>query len=301
MSTSKKAKKVQRKPSLKNNTPKYQMGTNDYVYTFCKDFNKDSLYNLYKDFDSFESDQINNLYIILCSNGGLPDCAYEIAHYIRKYAHKVIGLFPTTTYSSSVLVGLSCDELIFGTMGGWGPLDSQTPYYTADLGFQYDSTENIDACYKAIIDYGVKAMDESVRMIQKRTKLNPADSVKLSKYMVDAVVQPVLSKIDPITLGAYHRGSELASMYGVRILKDIMKMNIKNAWDICYDLTKGWPTHDFHIKQNELRSYGLPIKKPSPSILNALDTLKFRLDEAEPFQGFIEGKSLASTMDKIAA
>ena len=119
--------------------------------------------------------------------------------------------------------------------------------------------------------------------------------------MVDAVVQPVLSKIDPITLGAYHRGSELASMYGVRILKDIMKMNIKNAWDICYDLTKGWPTHDFHIKQNELRSYGLPIKKPSPSILNALDTLKFRLDEAEPFQGFIEGKSLASTMDKIAA
>ena len=119
--------------------------------------------------------------------------------------------------------------------------------------------------------------------------------------MVDAVVQPVLSKIDPNTLGAYHRGSELASMYGVRILKEIMKVDFDKAWDICYDLTKNWPTHGFHVKKKELQSYGLPVKEPSPSILNAMDAMKFRLDEAKPFQGFIEGNTVLSTMSKIAA
>ena len=73
------------------------------------------------------------------------------------------------------------------------------------------------------------------------------------------------------------------------------------AWDICYDLTKNWPTHGFHVKMNELQMYGLPVKKPSLSILNALDAMKFRLDEAEPFQGFIDGNTALLTMSKIAA
>ena len=78
-------------------------------------------------------------------------------------------------------------------------------------------------------------------------------------------------------------------------------MDINKAWDICYDLTKKWPTHGFHIKPNELQMYGLPVKKPSSSILDALDAMKFRLDEADPFQGFIDGNTVLSTMNKIAA
>ena len=278
-----------------------QSRKNDFTYVLCDDISPETMKRMYVDFNDLNVKNMDTLHLVLCSNGGSPSCAYEMAHYIRNYARRVIGLFPSITYSSSVLLGLSCNQLMFGSFGAWGPLDTQTPYYTADRGYDYDSTENIDACYKALIDYGVKAMDRSVGMIVKRTKLNSADSIKLSKHMVDAVVQPVLSKIDPNTLGAYHRGSELASMYGVRILKEIMKVDFDKAWDICYDLTKNWPTHGFHVKKKELQSYGLPVKKPSPSILNAMDAMKFRLDEAKPFQGFIEGNTVLATMSKIAA
>ena len=180
-------------------------------------------------------------------------------------------------------------------------MDTQSPNYMAEIGFEYDSTENIDACYNAIIDYVVKAMDKSVRTIIKRTKLSSADSVKLSKHMVDAVVQPVLSQIDPNTLGAYHRASDLASMYGVRILSDIMNIDTNKAWDMCYGLIKRYPTHGFHIKQNELKLIDLPVKSPSISVRKTLDAMKFRLDEKDNFQGFIDGRASLNTMNKIAA
>ena len=278
-----------------------QSRKNDFTYVLCDDISPETMKRMYVDFNDLNVKNMDTLHLVLCSNGGSPSCAYEMSYYMRNYANKVVGLFPSYVYSSAVLLSLSFDELHFGSFGFFGPMDTQSPNYMAEIGFEYDSTENIDACYKALINYGVKAMDQSVRMIVKRTKLNSADSIKLSKHMVDAVVQPVLSKIDPNTLGAYHRGSELASMYGVRILKDIMKMDINKAWDICYDLTKKWPTHGFHVKMNELQMYGLPVKKPSPSILNALDAMKFRLDEADPFQGFVDGNTALSTMSKIAA
>ena len=295
-------------PNLKqkNNTSlksikKTQSKKQDYTYVLYDDITPDTMKQMFFDFDKLGVREIDTLYFILCSNGGSPSCAYEMSYYMRNYTNKVVGLFPSYVYSSAVLLSLSFDELHFGSFGFFGPMDTQSPNYMAEIGFEYDSTENIDACYNAIIDYGVKAMDRSVRKIMKRTKLSSADSVKLSKHMVDAVVQPVLSQIDPNTLGAYHRASDLASMYGVRILSDIMNIDTSKAWDMCYGLIKRYPTHGFHIKQNELKLIDLPVKTPSISVRNTLDTMKFRLDEKDNFQGFIDGRASLNTMNKIAA
>ena len=80
-----------------------------------------------------------------------------------------------------------------------------------------------------------------------------------------------------------------------------MNIDTSKAWDMCYGLTKRYPTHGFHIKQNELKLIDLPVKTPSISVRNTLDTMKFRLDEKDNFQGFIDGRASLNTMNKIAA
>ncbi len=275
--------------------------TRNYVYVLYQDINVVSLKQLHLDFEKQNVKDIDTLYLVLCSNGGSPACAFELAYYLNGIAQKIIGMIPSFAYSSSSLLALSFDEIHLGSFGFLGPMDTQAPYYDAEKGYNYHSMENIDACCHAIIDYGIKAMDKSVRMILKQTDLNASDSIKLSKGMIESMIHPILNKIDPNTLGNYHRASDLASMYGVRILTDIMGIDINLAWGICEGMTKGYPTHGFHIKKSELKKIGLPIVEVSKQELKGLDRLKFRLEDLEPFQGFSEWGNKYSMIDKIAA
>ncbi len=292
--------KTQQAKILKNeNSNTLTLGKHDYVYTFYNDIDRDSLEKLYMDFTQLNVDRIENLYFVLCSRGGSPSSAFEMAYFLRNYADNIIGMIPSYAFSSSVILALSFDEIQFGTFGYFGPMDTQIPSYSAGIGFGFDSTENIEACYQAVIDYGLEAMDKAVKMILNKTELSPAEAISLSQGVLDSIVQPVLNKMEPKKIGDYFRSCELASTYGVRVLKDIQEMEIKDAWELCNCLTKGYPTHGFHIKENELKKLGLPIVTPHKDELRKLNNLCFFLENCPQFQGFSTVKNQYGILDEI--
>ena len=290
--------KIQKSTS---NSQMIKLDEQDFVYTLFADINRESLKQLYIDFSQLGDVKMDSLYFILCSNGGSPSCAFEMAYYLQKYAKRIIGLIPSYAYSSSVILALSFHEIQMSSFSYMGPMDTQTPSYSAGLGFGYNSTENIEACYNAVIDYGVRGLDKTVELILKKTDLSASESINLSKSVMNAVMEPVLTKIDPKDLGDYHRACKLASSYGVRVLKDIHDMDINDAWKLCGDLTKKYPTHGFHIKETELKKIGLPIKTPLKIDLKYMDRLAFQLDEIDNFQGFSKVRSQDSIIPNMAA
>jgi len=272
----------------------HQLGANDYVYILNDDMNLAALKKLHENFTAKGVTEMDTLYIVLNTSGGLPSIAFEMANYLRLIANRIIGFIPAGVFSSGVILAASFNELVMGGIRSHlTPIDIITDRaYTAGVGFNHDSTENLMACYDAVIEKACDALNTVTGIILEKSKLNIVDAILASKALTESAMRPILEKIDPQMLGSNYRARDLAAYYLYYVLVDIRGWDTTEAWDLAKHLSRGFPSHGFRIKSVQAKKLGLPVVEPTENDFIAMNQLAFMLDDMENFQEFSESHEL---------
>ncbi len=68
---------------------------------------------------------VDDLNVLIHTNGGHPNTAYLLIQQIRKFAKNVTFLIPHHAYSGGTLMALGSNQIIMGPYASLGPIDLQ--------------------------------------------------------------------------------------------------------------------------------------------------------------------------------
>jgi len=155
---------------------------------------------------------IQNLDLIIDSDGGDIGMAVKIVEICRHYSQKFTVIVPFFAKSAATIIALSADDLILGKIGELGPLDPQVKHPTLDMHISASSIKNA-------LEFLESSKDPDVRIT-----------------MAD--------KFDPLLIGAYIRSLGESKQY----LKEVPVIkNSKNREEIIEAFTGKYIDHGFPI------------------------------------------------------
>ena len=241
---------------------------------------------------------IKEIDVILESPGGSADWAYKLIRTFRESFPVVNIVVPYWAKSAATLFALGGSKIIMNEFGELGPLDTQLivdDYEKADMETQSalvdeQSLQTIEAHAVSLYHkmYGLSTKNKSRKIGMNRTVL--------SQQLLDFVAhfyQPLLSKIDPYSIGQKKRYLAVGEAYATRILikySDIDRDDIKDFVDY---LVNGCPDHGFAIDHGILSLFLKNAEKSSAIGKNYDEHLTkiskiFVRENVEDYVGFIE-------------
>lgn len=207
----------------------------------------------------------SNVLLCLATFGGDPDAGYRIGRCLQHYyAGNVILFAPSLCKSSGTLTAIASNHLIIGNEGELGPLDIQLRK-ADEIGEQSSGLD----IFKAVSFLEDRVMDEfsqylpAIRFGNGSTRF----SADIAAKLVQAVVEPIASQIDPIKIGEHQRAIGIAQKYG-ELLNEMTKILKGNALST---LIAGYPSHGFVIDRKEAEKLFSKVYKPCDTLLDLLE------------------------------
>lgn len=199
----------------------------------------------------------SNALLCLATFGGDPDAGYRIGRCLQHYYEGKVSVFvPSLCKSSGTLTAIAANHLIIGNQGELGPLDIQLRK-TDEIGEQSSGLD----IFKAVSFLENRVMDQFSQYLQTirfGTGVSTRLSADIAAKLVQSIIQPIASQIDPIKIGEHQRAVGIAQKYG-GLLNEMTKA-LKS--DALHTLIAGYPSHKFVIDRKEAKKLFNKVYKP---------------------------------------
>lgn len=199
--------------------------------------------------------QVDDLNVLIHTNGGHPNTAYLLIQQIRKFAKNVNFLIPHHAYSGGTLMALGANQIIMGPYASLGPIDLQLFGGRLPL-------LNIDKYV------------EFVKHAKEITSDNRVGEVE-GRFSTELLLQ-LTKEIPPTKIGELFRLRKLSEYYAKILLSDYMFANLdyrqKNVERIVKRLNSDYPDHSFDIDINIAKGLGLEVNLMKPDLFYLTDS-----------------------------
>jgi hypothetical protein len=230
--------------------------------------------------------------ILIHSGGGHPDIAYRVMKFLRGRFKRVNVIVPVSAKSAATIMCLGADKVYLGELADLGPIDIQIndPVEHGDDSFSpLDEFKSLEFLREQATEW----MHYYATVMSRMYGMSIKDALKDAVPLVTALMQPILSQIDPIEMGGYRRAIAIGEEYARRMLA--LTRN-PHAEDIIEKTVWGYPSHDFCIDYGEALELGLPVEHLDR---NQDRRLVAALQEMErDYHGFVPAPPSATTSTK---
>lgn len=232
----------------------------------------------------------NSALLILVTNGGLANSAYQIARLLQE-SYKCFSLWcPSRCKSAGTLVALGASKLIMDPFGDLGPLDVQLVKQNEIIARK--SGLLAKSSFEALADASFELYERLMIGISLKSRGNVSFKLasELSANMASTMMQPIYAQINPEIVGSENRDLDIAYQYGSRLAE----IGGNATPEQVYALVNGYPSHDFIIDSREAEALFKNIELPHASlyaIAAAVENAAY--DEADP--------TIVSNLNRLAA
>lgn len=192
-----------------------------------------------------------NAALILVTNGGSADAAYQMARCIKRHYKKFILFVFGYCKSAGTLIAVGADEIVMSEFGQFGPLDVQL----ADKNELFGQTPALDVSQSlaTISESAFNFFTDHFFKLGPGQGVSTKTAVDIAKTLTLGVVEPIASQIDPLLLGRVDRSMRIAEAYGTRL-----NPNFK-----CIKKLIGeYPSHEFVIDYSEAKTLFPLVREP---------------------------------------
>ena len=214
--------------------------------------------------------------VIINSFGGTINAAYKIISLLWRYTKHELSIYVLEyAKSAATFICLGASKLFLSDIAELGPMDPQIYQEKAESSEFFpviSHTKAIQICH----ENAVIAMDDMVKLLTRK-----APNIPLNKVISHAInyanqfIKPLLEQIEPHKIAQYESFLEEAKVYAA--LVEEKNQHLKNLKQITEHLVKSYPSHDFVIDIDHLKTLGLKV--------NIIDT-----DKCEKIYAQIEEK-----------
>jgi len=223
--------------------------------------------------------QLDNVLLILTTNGGDPHAAYRMARFLQEHYKTVseglgvpneeeaakgkFRLFvDTRCKSAGTILAAGANILLFSDYGELGPIDVQIRK-SEEVGERSSvltprhAMEALQTLALHHFEYAFKELRFSEELAFT-TKL----AAEVAKGMAVGLFEPVYAQIDPMRVGEYDRAKRIASEYATRLGIGNLK---ENALD---RLVEQYPAHGFVIDRKEAAEIFREVEEPTADLIS---------------------------------
>lgn len=220
---------------------------------------------------AFDGTRVDELDVVFLSCGGSIEGAYNVIRVLRSHAKKVNVLVPFYAKSAGTLVCLAADSLVLSTLSELGPLDAQV----------YEKKERKMKSALNTYNGGERVRREVVGHFE--AALAKVNSVDHAIAYAGKVAAELYRAIDHKKIVEDERQLMIGVRYAERVLTEMMGWEPAKASVLARRLVFDYPSHDYVIDREEVRSLGLPVENASEAVEQVLHKLAIELhDEDEP-------------------
>jgi len=176
--------------------------------------------------------------VLIHSSGGDGLAAWKLMSVLRERFEKVAVLVPFMAFSAATMFALGADEIVMHPHASLGPIDPQIAAKGPDGQMREFAYEDVGAF---------------LRFIETDVKLT-------EQQHYSSIVDKLFACVDPLTVGAARRASELGISIGERLLATHMDDRERVA-KIARDLSKSFFAHGDAVSRTRARELGLQIAK----------------------------------------
>jgi hypothetical protein len=202
----------------------------------------------------------DRLTLVLQSDGGDPDAAFQFVRVARAYCEKLDVVIPRWAKSAATLMSLGADTVYMGVASELGPLDMQLEApqqerYSSAL----DGTQCLTDLQQAAAAMAYNLARSYGGRFLRITKLRRKDIFDGLVAFACQTIEPVMRQIDPWVLHECYRLLDTSRRYARRLLEDYMLVadadKEKTAAWIAEELVAGYPIHSYVILRDEAKHH----------------------------------------------
>ena len=210
-----------------------------------------------------------NCLLLLTTNGGSANSAYQIARFIQKQYKQFILYTPSYCKSAGTLIALGAHKLIMDDFSELGPLDIQLPSPDDIVGQK--SGLLAKAAFENLSEVTTEFYEHFLIRIKARSgnKVSFRLASEISTALTTQLLSKVFEQINPDVLGSDFRDLNVAMEYGARLARS--SGNPKRT--TVNDLVRKYPSHDFIIDNDEAASLFNSVTRPQQCLYQLIGTL----------------------------
>ena len=188
----------------------------------------------------------DNVDVLIHSIGGDSLSAWKLMSVLRERFERIGVLVPYMAFSAATIFALGADEIVMHPYASLGPIDPQIRAMTPDGSVRQFAYEDVGAF---------------LQFLHEEAKLT-------DQVHVMPIVEHLLKAVDPLTIGASKRASDLSTSIGERLLK----LHMTDGEDrdkpaqIARDLNKSFFAHGDAVSRSRARELHLKIAEDNPEL-----------------------------------
>lgn len=213
----------------------------------------------------FGTSTVDEIDILIHTNGGSPDAAYRIIQHIRSIASNISILVPFHAYSAGTLICFGTDKILLGTFAALSPID-------ITITTENDNEDDIELI----------AIDKYIEFVKYCKKI--IEDAGMKTNLEDALLVEMVKQIGAINIGSFFRERELTKYYAEILLSDYMLKDIpdkeKTIDHIIEMMVFKFPSHEFEIDYNIAKRLKLAVENMTIDLSDKTKSLIKLLEEA---------------------
>lgn len=189
---------------------------------------------------------MNEIDVLLHSTGGDALAAWKLMSILRERFKKIGVLVPYMAFSAATIFSLGADEIVMHPHASLGPIDPQISMKLSDGKQRRFAFEDVGAFLRFI-----------------------GEEVGISEQMyISSIIDKLFDVVDPVSVGAAKRASELATDVGERLLRMHMttEEEKRQARIIAEGLNKSFFSHADAVSRTRARQLQLRIAPDNPGL-----------------------------------
>lgn len=212
----------------------------------------------------FGSSIVEDMDVLLHTNGGDPVTAYRIIQLIRDFTNNVSILVPHHAYSAGTLICLGANKILSAAFASLSPIDI---WITDEDGNEIE----------------LIAVDKFIEFV-KHCKKTIEDGTEMKTNLEDALLVEMVKQMGVIDIGTFFRERELTKYYAEILLSDYMLRDApdkqKTIDHIVDMMVFKFPSHEFDIDYNIGKRIGLIVENMSIDLSDKTKSLIKLLEDA---------------------
>lgn len=204
--------------------------------------------------------KLDHCYLVFKTLGGDANAAYQLGRYLQRRYKQVTFVIDSLCKSAGTLAALAANEIVMFELAELGPLDVQTLQpdemrrFTSGLAsvqsLKVLQSESFD-CFENFL---LNLSERSCGQITTRT------ACEIASQLTTGLMGELYRQVDPVRLSESKRMVEIASAYGVRLVK---KSSNLRSCDALKKLISEFPDHEFVIDRDEAKELFINVRGPS--------------------------------------
>lgn len=220
--------------------------------------------------------KVDVLWVMLNSLGGDLSAAYQITRRLQATAKEVRVVIPRVAKSAATLITLGCHQVVMHPMAELGPIDTQVEIVRTGK-VMSRSTLDVMRSLEYLREFAMNSfvrianfmsfMSSSSRSTPTLEHMAPA-----AASVMNALIEPIFSQIDPIQMAECSRLLSVSREYGMRLMEASYSKRTQDERDaLLKRMSEDYPAHGFIIDVKEAQSLGLNAREATEQELNLLD------------------------------